>query len=251
MLKNIALIPARSGSKRAKGKNVRGLAGHPLLAYTIAAAQDSGLFDDIVVSSDDEKYLEIARLYGASTPFIRPKTLATDVSPDILWVNHAIESLADQGRKFENFSILRPTSPFRTASTIKRAWRAFTEHPNADTLRAVEVCAQHPGKMWMEHSGTIVPLLPFEVTGQPWHSNQHANLPRILIQNASLEIAKTDVLRKYGRITGCCIVPFYTHSLEGFDINTDLDFKRAEELTSTNINLLPNISKKRDTLSDD
>ena len=145
----VALIPARAGSKRVPGKNIRRLAGHPLIAYTIAAALESGVFDAVVVSTDSDDYADIARYYGAEVPFLRPETLAGSLSPDIEWVEHALLTLEGLGRSFDAFSILRPTSPFRQAETIQRAWQQFSEESGVDSLRAVESCKQHPGKMWV------------------------------------------------------------------------------------------------------
>ena len=88
----VALIPARSGSKRVPDKNIRPLAGHPLIAYTIAAALGSGIFSDVIVSTDSEHYAEIVKYYGAEVPFLRPAELAGDQSPDIEWL--AITPLA-------------------------------------------------------------------------------------------------------------------------------------------------------------
>ena len=110
----VALIPARAGSERVPGKNVRPLAGHPLLAYSIAAAHESAIFDAVVVSTDSEQIAEIALRYGAAAPELRPPEIATATSPDIEWVLHAMR---DRGE--DAFAILRPTSPFRTAGTIR------------------------------------------------------------------------------------------------------------------------------------
>ena len=109
----VAFIPARAGSERVPGKNVRALAGHPLIAYSIAAARESGLFDAIVVSTDSEEIAEVARRYGAEVPVLRPAEIATATSPDIEWVRHMLDALGREGRTFEIFSLLRPTSPFR------------------------------------------------------------------------------------------------------------------------------------------
>jgi CMP-N,N'-diacetyllegionaminic acid synthase len=167
----VALIPARHGSKRVPGKNVRLLNGHPMLAYTIAPAVASGVFDAVIVSTDSEETAAIARHYGAEVPFLRPAALATDTSPDIEWVEYTLRELGGQGRRWEAFSLLRPTSPFRTPATIQRAWRQFTSDPDVDSLRAVELCAQHPGKMWVVDGSRMRPLLEQpEPRTQPWHS---------------------------------------------------------------------------------
>ncbi len=88
----VALIPARAGSKRVPDKNIRSLAGHPVIAYTIAAALESEVFSDVIVSTDSEQYAEIARYYGAEVPFLRPSELAGDISPDIVWLLYPIFS---------------------------------------------------------------------------------------------------------------------------------------------------------------
>src|SRR5688572_16457772 len=110
----VALIPARVGSKRVPGKNIRVLGSHPLLAYTIAPAVESGVFDAVMVSTDSEEIAAIARHYGAEVPFLRPPALAGDTSPDIEWVEHTLKTFREQGREYGCFSLLRPTSPFRT-----------------------------------------------------------------------------------------------------------------------------------------
>ena len=89
----VALIPARSGSKRVSDKNVRELAGHPFLAYSVAAALDSGVFDAVIVSTDSEEYARIGRHYGAEVPFLRPPEMATDTSPDIKFVEFTLRRL--------------------------------------------------------------------------------------------------------------------------------------------------------------
>src|ERR1044071_59827 len=94
----IALIPARQGSKRVPGKNTRVLNGHPTLAYTIAPAIESGVFDAVIVSTDSEETAAIARHYGAEVPFLRPAAMAGDTSPDIEWLQDPLSGLRRQGR---------------------------------------------------------------------------------------------------------------------------------------------------------
>jgi CMP-N,N'-diacetyllegionaminic acid synthase len=143
----VALIPARGGSKRVPGKNVRTLGGHPMIAFTIAAAAGSGVFESVIVSTDSDDVAQIARDYGAEVPFLRPSALAGDTSPDIEWLEHLLNELRARGRTWDCFSLLRPTSPFRTAETIRRAWARFTAQQGVDSLRAVEKCTQHPGEL--------------------------------------------------------------------------------------------------------
>jgi len=226
----VALIPARAGSKRVPHKNVRPLAGHPVIAYTIAAALQSEIFVDVIVSTDSEQYADIARHYGAEVPFLRSAELAGDLSPDIEWVEDTLERLRGGGRVYDCFSILRPTSPFRRADTIRRAWQEFLAEAGVDSLRAVEKCQQHPGKMWVVRGRRLLPLLPLSPPQQPWHSSQYQSLPEVYVQNASLEIAWTRVVFERHSIAGEVMMPFFTQGYEGFDVNHLRDWQLAEEL---------------------
>lgn len=238
----VALIPARSGSKRLPGKNIHILQSHPIIAYTISAAITSGIFKDIIVSTDSEEYADIARSYGAKAPFLRPKQFSTETSPDIEWVNHALQVLYKSGNKYECYSILRPTSPFRKARTIQRAWREFREEHGVDSLRAVEVASQHPGKMWYLLGSRMFPLLPQLTSDPPWHSSQTNTLPKVYVQNASLEIAWTDLVLDSYSISGTSVMPFITEGDEGFDINTPYDLEIANQMIENGNAELPEIS---------
>jgi CMP-N,N'-diacetyllegionaminic acid synthase len=240
----VALIPARQGSKRVPGKNIRLLNGHPMLAYTIAPAVESGVFDAVIVSTDSDETASIARHYGAEVPFLRPAAFATDTSPDIEWVDYTLRQLTTRGRRWDAFSLLRPTSPFRTADTIRRAWQLFTSEPGVDSLRAVELCAQHPGKMWVIEGHRMRPLLDQpEPRTQPWHSTPYQALPRVYVQNASLEIAWTHVLGKR-TIAGELLMPFITEGYEGFDINDPHDWMIAERLLADGAVNLPPVAQE-------
>ena len=239
----VALIPARAGSKRVPDKNIRPLAGHPLIAYTIAAAIDSGIFSDVIVSTDSEHYAEIVKHYGAEIPFLRPKALAGDQSPDIEWLEYTLGRLQESGRSYDCFSILRPTSPFRLLETIQRAWREFSTQNGVDSLRAVEKCSQHPGKMWVVRGSRMMPLLPLGPAEQPWHSSQYPSLPEIYVQNASLEIAWSRVVFEEKTIAGNVVMPFFTVDYEGFDVNSEYDWQLAEHLVQEGDATLPPISQ--------
>jgi CMP-N,N'-diacetyllegionaminic acid synthase len=244
MPSTVAFIPARIGSTRVPGKNVRVLGGHPMIAYTIGPALDSKIFDAVIVSTDSEEIAAIARHYGAEVPFLRPAALASDTSPDIEWLEYTIGELSAKGRDWDCFSLLRPTSPFRTADTIRRAWTTFTSQERVDSLRAVELCTQHPGKMWIVRGQRMSPLLPFGNGEQPWHSTPYQALPRVYAQNASLEIAWTRVVRERRTIAGDVLVPFLTEGYEGFDINDAFDWMVAERLLADGKVTLPTVNKE-------
>jgi len=233
------LIPARQGSKRVPGKNVRALGGHPVIAYTIAPALESGVFESVIVSTDSEEIAAIARHYGADVPFLRPPQFAGDTSPDIEWLEYTLRELERVGRQWDCFSLLRPTSPFRTAATIRRAWLRFIAQEGVDSLRAVEKCAQHPGKMWIVNGDRMTPLLPSAPGAQPSHSTPYQALPPVYVQNASLEIAWTRVVFEGRTIAGDVLVPFLTEGFEGFDINDPHDWMIAERLIADGTAVLP------------
>ena len=169
--------------------------------------------------------------------------MAGSTSPDIDWVLHALHALDAQGRRYDAFSILRPTSPFRKAQTIQRAWKGFTAADGVDSLRAVEKVEQHPGKMWVVRGGRMVPLMPLTPEDAPWHSQQKAALPEVYVQNASLEIAWSEMALRTRSIAGTVMVPFFTEGDEGVDINGEFDWLLAEHLLASGQARLPEVSE--------
>lgn len=238
----VAFVPARSGSKRIENKNVKLLAGHPLLSYTIQAALDSGIFNSVICVTDSPLYAEIASYYGAEVPTLRPTEISTDYSPDIDWIVWILEFLREKNRKYDIFSILRPTSPFRTKESIKQAYSAFIKDRSADSLRAVGKCQEHPGKMWVIRGNRMLPILPFQNSSTPWHSSQYSTLPEVYVQDASLEIAwsRTPLIGR--TIAGETIMPFISKGLEGFDINEPNDWALAETFLNSGRASLPKIN---------
>ncbi|MFA6475014.1 MAG: acylneuraminate cytidylyltransferase family protein [Patescibacteria group bacterium] len=238
MFSCVALIPARAGSKRVANKNVKLLNGHPLLAYTIVAAKQAGIFTDVIVSTDSKDIAKIAEQYGATVFGLRPAELATDNSPDIKWVQYVLKQLM---KPTDAFAILRPTSPFRQVNTIQRAWQEFsTKH--VDSIRAVELCKQHPAKMWRVVDDQMEPIMSNpDLTATPWHSSPYQTLPKVYAQNASLEIAWCRIPLEQGTISGKFIAPFFTTGYDGFDINLPEDWVVAEYLIKQHLVTLPNI----------
>ncbi len=232
-MRAVALVPARAGSVRVPGKNVAPLAGHPLLAYSIAAARESGRFEAVVVSTDSEEIADLARRYGAEV-VMRPAEMGTATSPDIDWVRHALD-----GSAYEVFSILCPTSPFRRGATIERAWQRFGEH--CDSIRAVRRVREHPGKMWVRDGEYIRPLLPQPDGEIPTHSRQTAALPEVWVQDSSLEIAWARIVAD-GEIAGRRVVPFVPEGVEGLSIDYPEDLEEAERIAAADPSLLPPVA---------
>jgi CMP-N,N'-diacetyllegionaminic acid synthase len=238
----IALIGARSGSERVPGKNVRPLAGHPLLAYAIATAQQAGVFDRVLVSTDSEEIAAVGRHYGADVPFLRPDELATSTSPDIEWIAWTLERLPE---RYDLFAIVRATNPFRGPDVIRRGLEQLLATPDADSIRAVELVKQHPGKMWTlsEDRRAMVPLLDQSHLEVAWHAGQYQALPRVYVQNSALEIAWTRVVTETGTREGRVVAPFLTQGYEGFNVDDEDDWAQAEALVAKGAVTLPGIDR--------
>ena len=238
----VAFVPARSGSERVPGKNVRPLAGHPLLAYAIETARRSGVFDRVVVSTDSEEIAAVARWYGAEVPFLRPLEYATSTSPDVEWLTWTLRELPE---RYELFALIRATNPFRGPEVVRRGLEQLLATPEADSIRAVELVKQHPGKMWLlaDDGRTMLPLLDQRDLDVAWHAGQYQALPPMYVQNSALEIAWTRVVGETGTREGETLAPFLTDGLEGFNVDDQEDWERAERLVASGEATLPAIER--------
>lgn len=234
----VALIPARYGSKRVRGKCWKDLGGRPLIGYTLEAAHKSQCFDRIIVATDHPGHDSGVYWteYGNYDIFHRDEV--PDDQPDIVWVKQVLEHV-----ECDAFAILRPTSPFRRHDTI---WRAYEQFKTAkcSSLRAVERVKQHPGKMWQWPTGEreMKPLIgsawpsyypaEFHAGTTPWHSQPTQKLPTVYVQNSSLEIAWRWCVDIFGTISGPKVAPFFTTGDEGFSIDYPEDWARAEQMVA-------------------
>jgi len=235
----LVVIPARAGSKRIPNKTLRRLGKHPLLAYTIASALDTGAH--VLVAAEDDTILDCARHYGADV-WRRPAYTATDDAPDITWLSLFLRHpQCDQA-----FVLRRLTSPFLTASTITRAWLDFQDVPNATALRAMRPAQEHPNKQWRRKGAWMVPIIPAsrwaEEQGiEPW-SSPTQSLARVYVQTAGLEILKAETIRA-GSLTGDRLMPLFLHDEQALDINNANDWWMAEQLIEAKIAELPHVEQ--------
>src|SRR5262249_18518948 len=162
-----------------------------------ATARQAGVFERVLVSTDTEATAAVARHYGADVPFLRPAELATSTSPDIEWITWTLERLPEL---YDLFAIVRATNPFRGPGRIRRGFEQLLATPEVDSIRAVELVKQHPGKMWTlaDDGRTMTPLLDQSDLDVTWHAGQYQALPRVYVQNSALEIAWTRVVTETG-----------------------------------------------------
>jgi len=232
-MKVLCLIIARGGSQRVPNKNIRALAGRPLLAYSIEAARRSRYVNRIVVSTDSDAIAEVAQKEGAEIPFRRPAEISQGHSTELQAMEHALGWFKDQESYEPDFVVLlRPTSPFRTAASIDRAIELLINDPDAHCVRTVRLCSEHPHKMWvMEPEGRrIRSLIPVQQKLPEAHTLSYQLLPTVYIQNASMDVFRPSNVWQLRSTTGTEIIPLVQDEFESVDINTEIDFMLAETL---------------------
>ena len=224
-MNNIAIIPARSGSKGLPDKNIRLLAGKPLLAYSVEAALASNLFDEVMVSTDSAHYAEVARECGAAVPFFRSEKTSSDTASSEDAVLEVLERYRDTGRRFDTICLLQPTSPLRTTEDIKGAYMLF-EEKNAGAVTGV--CEVDHPPQWMmvlPEDGSLDsfrkqdPGVPRQLLPTTYRLNGGIFINRILYPDGG----KVSLLKS----------PEYAYCMDrrrSVDIDEEVDFLIAETL---------------------
>jgi len=226
-MKILGFIPARGGSKRVPNKNIKLLGGKPLIAYTSESAEKSKYINRIVASTDSEKIAEVAKEHGVEVPFMRPKNISQEDSTEMQFFEHALDWF-EKNEKYEPdlIVLLYPTSPFRKPESIDRAIEEMLSHPEADSLRSVKLCSEHPYKMWVIEDGYLKPFV--KEMDSNVHTLSYQLLPTIYIQNASIYITKPSTIKNKKSPTGDIIIPYIMDEMESMDINNPIDFEFAE-----------------------
>jgi YrbI family 3-deoxy-D-manno-octulosonate 8-phosphate phosphatase len=230
----LAIIPARGGSKSIPRKNIRPFAGHPLVAYSIAAGLQSNLVTRVIVSTDDPEIADLARHYGAQVPSLRPAELATDDVPDLPVFQHALDWLSrEEGYRPEVVVQLRPTSPIRPVDCVDRAVEILLAHPRADSVRGVVPSSQNPYKMWrIDAEGHLTPLL-HDGFDEPYNMPRQT-LPATYWQTGHIDAIRTATILDRGSMSGQVILPLVLDPRYSVDIDTLRDWERAEWVLKTN-----------------
>jgi N-acylneuraminate cytidylyltransferase len=225
----LALIPARGGSKSIPRKNIKLLAGYPLLAYSIATALHSQLVTRTIVSTDDEEIARIAQHYGAEAPFLRPPEFALDHTTDLPVFTHALEWLAQNESYQPDILVqLRPTSPLRPPGCVDQAVQILLDHPQADSVRGVIPSGQNPFKMWqITDDGRMTPLLSLPDIAEPFNAPRQ-ELPQTYWQTGHIDAIRLDTILTKNSLSGDLIYPFLIDPRYAVDIDTQRDWQRAE-----------------------
>jgi YrbI family 3-deoxy-D-manno-octulosonate 8-phosphate phosphatase len=226
----LALIPARGGSKGIPRKNILDFAGFPLIAWSIEAARRAETVTRVVVSTDDEEIAAISREVGAEVPFLRPVELAQDRTLDLPVFKHTLKWFAEQeGWQPEVVVQLRPTSPVRPRGLVDDAVRQLLAHPEADSVRGVVPSGQNPYKMWRvdPKTGRLIPLLSVEGVSEPYNAPRQA-LPDTFWQTGHIDAIRSRAILEQHSMSGEVILPLVVDSRYTVDIDSPLDWDKAE-----------------------
>ena len=231
MKKILCLIPARSGSKGLKDKNIRDFKGKPLIAHSILQAKECDFVESmrIIVTTDSKKYAEVAKKYGAEVPFIRPADISQDMSTDLEFMKHAVNWLKEN----ENYEAdiilqLRPTQPLRKVEDINKTLSIFIEnYANFDSLRTVIEFEKSPYKMYRINNNVLEPLFTSvdDITNEPYNQCRQ-KLPTTYLHNGYIDILKTSILQE-DKISGSKIFPYIMNKKDSIDIDTEEDWIKA------------------------
>lgn len=224
-MKILGLIPARGGSKGVPGKNIKILAGKPLIQYTIESALQSTLLTDVIVSTDNEEIAGIARELRVEVPFLRPASLSTDIASSLDVAIHSIDFLSESGRKYDAVCLLQPTCPFRKNGFIDEAIRKFIE-TGCDSLVSVLPVPLKYNPHWIFeiHPNGYLRL----ATGEDKIIPRRQDLPDAYLRDGSVYLTKTTIIKTQRSLYGKSIC--YVISKPGYDINIDTmeDWLKAE-----------------------
>jgi YrbI family 3-deoxy-D-manno-octulosonate 8-phosphate phosphatase len=225
----LAIIPARGGSKGIPRKNIRLLAGYPLIAYSIEIARQSVSVTRIIVSTDDEEIASIAKALGAEVPFLRPPELAQDDTRDLPVFQHALRWLMDNESYQPDAVVqLRPTTPIRERDSIDRAVKILFDNPSVDSVRAVVIPDKNPFKMWkIKLDGLIEPLLPVTEIKESYNAPRQA-LPDAYWHSGQIDVIRPETLLDKNSMSGEKILPIILDPMYSIDIDNLDTWQYAE-----------------------
>ena len=220
-MKTLAMITARGGSKRIPRKNIKEFNGKPIIAYSIEAALASGVFDEVMVSTDDEEIAEIAKKYGAKVPFFRSEKTANDFATTVDVIEEVLNTYKDRGEEFDIFCCIYPTAPFITAKRLKDAVEELTAS-DADSLIPVVRFSYPPQRAMEIHDGKLVFRQPENLSKRSQDLEPHFH------DAGQFYVVRSESFFKNHGIMVGDILPMELSELEVQDIDNEVDWKLAE-----------------------
>jgi CMP-N-acetylneuraminic acid synthetase len=222
----LGIVPARGGSKGVPGKNIRPLAGRPLLDYTAQAARESGVLDRIVLSTESAEIADAGRRAGLEVPFVRPAALAQDDTPMLAVLHHAIDALAADGSRPEIVVLLQPTSPLRRPEHVREAVRLLRE-TGADSVVSVVELPRHlsPDYVMRIENGLLRPFLP---EGAAVTRRQDAR--PAYSRDGTVYAFRRATLERFGNIYGNDCRPLLVNAADSLSIDSPADWTAAERI---------------------
>lgn len=223
----LGLVPARGGSKGIARKNLRLLAGQPLLQYTAAAAQGAQRLSRVLLSTEDPEIADVGRRCGLWTPFLRPRTLAADDTPMFAVVTHALDWLEKNGVQYDAVCLLQPTNPLRRAADIDACVDRLVDS-GADCVVTVLPIPERLNPHWayfLDDDGFLRPAL-----GAREPIARRQELPRAYYRDGSVYVSRVDVIRQYGTLYGTRVLPYHFDPRRSVNLDDESDWQRAEEL---------------------
>lgn len=220
-MRKIAIITARGGSKRIPRKNIKEFCGKPILAYSIEAALESGLFDTVMVSTDDEEIAGIARQYGAEVPFYRSERTANDFATTNDVLLEVLEEYEKRGERYDMGCCIYPTAPFVTAGKLQDAMKQL-EESNADTLIPVVVFSYPPQRAMIVKEGRLVFEYPQYLDSRSQDLEPHYH------DVGQFYLFRTEAFRQNRKLMLGNILPYVVSELEVQDIDNQTDWEIAE-----------------------
>ncbi len=236
MSNNFAIIPARSGSKGVKNKNIKDFGGYPLLAWTINICKKCKSIDRIILSTDSEEYADIGKFYGAEVPFIRPNNISGDKSTDLEFINHFIDWLDLNQLTCRNILHMRPTTPFRDPKIIEDALISFEKSDTASALRSVHKMSESAYKTFEISENGFLQCVGSKNSLLDESNKARQQFPETYFANGYVDVLSYDFIKKNQLLHGRNVMPFFTET--SYEVDTPEDFEFLEFILSKNSSLI-------------
>ncbi|MEG3637845.1 acylneuraminate cytidylyltransferase family protein [Magnetococcus sp. PR-3] len=233
--RNLCLIPAKGGSTRLRQKNIRHLGGQPLIQWAYASAQESGVCDRIILSTESEEVARVARGLGLDVPFMRPEHLAKDPAGVVDVALHALDVLAEQGEQYERITLLLPTCPFRTSAHIREAYELFDQR-NGQFLMSVSPFSHTPfAAQQVDEAGHLVPVFPEHV------GKRSQQMPSAYRPNGAIHVLDVQAFQQARSYYAQPLIPYIMPIEASVDIDDAFDLFMAEQMLKGVSDTIPKV----------